>query len=113
MNVKKWKTPATFFPWPHVQMHIDQIDAQVLHVAIDMAQQFLGEGAKPCPSCGRPPKELFWFSISSAEADWDAGIGQVGFLTLCEKCKLQVNFLVDPELTQMQVEQWRDHRMLY
>ena len=86
---------------------------EVYQVAVDMAQQFLGDGAKPCLGCGCPPKELFWFSISSAEADWDARTGQVGFLTLCIKCKLQVDFLVDPELTQMQVEQWRDHRTQY
>jgi hypothetical protein len=113
MNVTKWKTPATFFPWPHVQAFIDRIDAQVYHVAVEMAQQFLGDGAKPCPGCGCPPKELFWFSITSPEADWHTGTGRVGFLTLCKACKVQVDFLVDQELTQMQVEQWRDYRALY
>jgi hypothetical protein len=55
---------------------------------------------------------LFWFSVSDPEAAWDAGTGRVGFLTLCERCQLQVDFLIDPELTEMQAEQWRECRTL-
>jgi hypothetical protein len=53
MNASRWKTPAAFFPWPHVQRYIDSIDATVYRVAVDQ------------------------------------------------------------ELTDMQAEQWRDHRALY
>jgi hypothetical protein len=113
MNVSRWTTPATFFPWPHVQCGIDQIDAQVYRTAMDYAQEELGGTAKACSGCGRSSEDLFWVSITSPEADWDTGTGRVGFLTVCDRCRLQVDFLVDPELTDMQAEQWRDHRTLY
>jgi hypothetical protein len=113
MNVSGWRTPATFFPWLHVQHYIDCIDSTVYRVAVEMAQERLITQAKPCPSCGQPPADLFWFSVTRPEEAWDAGTGQVGFLTLCECCKLQVDFLVDEELTDMQAKQWRDHRALY
>lgn len=112
MDVTRWKTPAAFFPWPHVQQYIDRIDLIVYRVAIEVAQeQFLAQ-AKPCPQCGAPASGLFWFSVADAEAAWDAGIGRVGFLTVCERCQLQVDFLIDPELTEMQAEQWRECRTL-
>jgi hypothetical protein len=112
MKVDKWETPAAFFPWGHVQRYIDQIDAQVYSVAMDFAQEQFGEQAKSCPTCDTAAKKLVWFSVSSPESDWDTGTGKVGFLTLCEKCKLQVDFLIDDELTEMQDQQWRDIRAL-
>jgi hypothetical protein len=112
MRVSNWKTPATYFPWNHVQRYIDQIDAQVYSAAIDFAQEQFGEQAKPCPTCGTSADKLFWFSVSSPEPEWDTGTGKVGFLTLCKKCKVQVDFLIDDELTEMQEQQWRDIRAL-
>jgi hypothetical protein len=112
MDVTHWNTPAAFFPWPHVQQYIDRIDSTVYPVAIECAQeQFLAQ-AKPCPQCGSPVSELFWFSAADPEAAWDARTGRVGFLTVCKRCKLQVNFLIDQELTDMQAEQWRECRTL-
>ena len=43
---------------------------------------------------------------------WDAGTGRVGFLTLCKICHLQVDFMIDNELTEMQDNQWRECRTL-
>jgi hypothetical protein len=113
VNFSKLRTPATFFSWPHVQQYINSIDSTVYRVAIEMAQErFLGQ-AKVCPNCGQAPENLFWFSVSSPEETWDADTGQVGFLTVCKRCRLQVDFLVDQELTDMQAQQWRDYRALY
>lgn len=106
MDVARWMTPAAFFPWPHVQKHIDGIDSTVYQVAIEFAQQEFSD-ACPCPSCARAAAELFWFSISDLEAAWDTGSGRVGFLTVCQRCRLQVEFLLDQELTDMQAEQRR------
>lgn len=113
MNVSQWKTPSAFFPWGHVQFYIDSIDSTVYHVAIDMAQELHLAAAKPCPGCGRAAADLFWFSVSSPQEEWDAGTGEVGFMTICVGCKIQVEFLVDAELTQMQAEQWREHRSMF
>lgn len=112
MKVTRWKTPTTFFAWPHVQQYIDGIDSTVYHAAIECAQEQLLAQAKPCPQCGCEASKLFWFSVTDPEAAWDAGTGRVGFLTLCKRCRLQVDFLIDQELTELQAEQWRECRTL-
>src|SRR5258708_7941609 len=106
MNVAQWKTPAAFFPWPHVQEYIQSIDSTVYHHAVKGAQEMLIAEARACPQCGRTAEELSWFSVSDPEAAWDAGTGRVGWLTICERCQLQVDFLLDQEMTEMQAEQW-------
>lgn len=112
MDVLGWKTPASFFPWPHVQQYIDSIDSTVYRAAVEFAQGQFTAQAGPCPQCGQPASDLFWFSISDAEAAWDTGAGRVGFLTICRRCKLQVDFFIDPELTEMQAQQWQKCRTL-
>ena len=112
MNVTRWRTPAAHFPWPQVQRSMDRIDETVYLPAIEYAQgQFIG-GVRACPRCRTPPSGLFWVSVTDAEPAWDAGKGRVGFLTVCKSCKLQVDFVIDPELTEMQAEQWRQCRTL-
>ncbi len=113
MEVARWKSPTPFFPWLHVQKSLDAIDAQVYRAAVEFAQEAFLAQARPCPNCGRSPAELFWVNIADAEPAWDAGTGRVGWLILCRRCKSQVDFLIDPELTANQAEQWRDHRTLY
>jgi len=112
MSVARWETSATFFPWPYDQQYIQRTDSTVYHHAVSGAQEMLIAEASPCPQCGQPAKDLSWFSVSDPEVDWDAGIGRVGWLTICERCRLQVDFLLDQEMTDMQTEQWRDSRTL-
>jgi hypothetical protein len=112
MDVSRWDTLATFFPWPHVQRYLDDIDATVYQAAIEFAQEQLLSEAKACSQCGLPADELFWLSVTDPEPAWDAGTGRVGFLTVCKQCRLQVDFLVDCELTEMQADQWRECRTL-
>jgi hypothetical protein len=112
VDVTRWNTPGAFFPWNHVQQYIDSIDSTVYHLAIEFAQGQFVSLAKPCPQCGTAPAELFWLNGADPEAAWDAQIGRVGFLTVCKKCKRQVDFLIDRELTEMQAEQWRACRTL-
>ena len=108
MDVALWRTPAAFSPWTHVQAYIDRIDSTVYRAAIEFAQGELLGSARPCHSCGKSAAELTWFSISDAEDAWEVGEGRVGFLTLCNRCHLQVDFLVDRDLTELQANQWRE-----
>jgi len=112
MDVSRWKTTASIFPWPHVQRSIDGIDPQVFRIAMEDAQRLYLEGAHPCPGCGRAPQELFWLGLSSPEETWDAGAGGSGFLTICEACQRQVDFFADEELTEIEAENWREGRFL-
>ena len=113
MRVADWTTPAHFFPWPYVQKAVDRIDAVVYRHSITFAQSLHLERARSCPECGRGAAELFWVGISDPEEAWDAGTGRVGFLTRCENCQLQVDFLMDAELTDLQAEDWRAGRFYH
>ena len=113
MGVARWETPARFFPWPWVQRALDQIESVVYRHSIRMAQDLHLDRARACPECGRSPGDLSWFSISDPEEAWDRGTGRVGFLTLCERCQLQVDFLIDDELTALQEEDWRAGRFYH
>jgi|GEM_PF-3222264 len=112
MNVARWKAGAEFFPWAHVQRAIDGVDSTVYRAAVRYAQDQFQSQARPCPQCGRSAIDLSWFSVTDPEPAWDQGTGRVGFLTFCERCRLQVDFLVDPELTELQAAQWRTDRTL-
>ena len=106
LDVKDWKTPETYFSWTHVQTYIDRIDATVYRVAIEIAQDLFLDQAPSCPKCGKPAAELIWLSVSTPLADWQAGHGRVGFLTLCAHCEVQAAFIVDDELTKIQAEEF-------
>src|SRR4051812_8060743 len=105
MEVSRWNTPAAFFAWPHVQSEINAIDAQGYRAAIELAQGLHGDRARPCPNCGRNPGELFWVCLTSPDETWRAGAGRVGFMTICKRCRAQVDFLVDQELTDLHAEE--------
>jgi hypothetical protein len=111
--MSRWKTPAAFFPWPWVQKAIDGIEGIVYRHAVKLAHDLHLGRARSCPGCGRAPSDLFWVSISDPEEAWDKGTGRVGFLTLCEDCRLQVDFLVDEELTELQAKEWRAGRFYH
>lgn len=104
MDMTNWTTPAPHFSWAHLQTYYNQIDTTVYRVAIEIAQDLHLDRANPCPGCSTCAEELFWFSVTAPLAEWKAGKGRVGFLTLCKSCQLQIDFLVDDELTQMEKE---------
>jgi hypothetical protein len=112
VDVSGWHTPAAYFPWRHLQTYVDAIDVQVYQAARELAQEQYLPAARPCPGCEADAASLFWFSVTDPEPAWDAGTGRVGFIAVCVPCRLQVDFFIDPELTQMQAEQWRACRML-
>ena len=108
MNASGWTTPAAFFPWPHVQKALDESDPQVYRAAMRAAREQLGGSAQACAGCGRPPEELTWLGISSPDEAWERGEGQAGFLTVCARCRWQVDFFKDDELTEIEEEARRD-----
>ena len=87
-----------YFSWDEVKQNRDQIDWVVYPTAMEFAKEMYLNGAKSCPKCGESPENLFWFGIQSSNESWDRGEGKAGFLTICEKCNLQVDFFRDEEL---------------
>ena len=106
MDMTEWTTPATHFRWLHVQQYFNRIDSAVYRHAIDMAQELHLACASCCPRCSKPPVDLTWFSVTAPVAQWQAGNGRVGFITICSDCQLQVDFLVDKELTESEQEKF-------
>ena len=106
MDMSKWTTPATYFPWLHVQEYYNRIDSVVYRHAVNMAHELHLARAVCCPHCSTPPVDLTWFSVMTPVADWQADDGRVGFITICSDCQLQVDFLVDDELTELEQEKF-------
>jgi|GEM_PF-2428342 len=47
-----------------------------------------------CPICGKSPTELTWFYISSSPESWRMLVGRAGWQSVCDDCKIQVNFFL-------------------
>jgi hypothetical protein len=51
--------------------------------------------AKPCPKCGRSTNELAWFYFESPKWTWDNLCGRAGWMTVCDSCRVQVDFFLE------------------
>ena len=51
--------------------------------------------ASPCPECKTAAKDLAWFYFTSSERDWESLAGSAGWMTVCDKCKIQVDFFLE------------------
>jgi len=50
--------------------------------------------ARACPKCDRPPTELAWVYYSSPPVTWEHLCGRAGWITLCDHCERQVDFIL-------------------
>jgi len=44
----------------------------------------------PCPKCGTPSKNLNWIEFVSPDSTWKGLMGTAGYLSICPKCRIQV-----------------------
>ena len=86
-------------PWARLRAAWADMDPSLGTLPARMAHDLLGDQFPPCPACGALPADHTWISLSSPEADWAQGTGEVGWLTLCVPCALQVAYRRDDELT--------------
>ena len=78
-----------FFPWEDVGVCDNNSVFFVLFSKILKEKK----RSLPCPQCGTPSKELRWIWFESPSKTWDNLMGQAGFLSICEKCHRQVDFI--------------------
>lgn len=52
------------------------------------------QSAIACPLCNTPPQDLNWVYFKSPSATWAWLCGVSGYLTICEKCQIQVDFFI-------------------
>jgi len=66
-----------------------------------MAKELLLSQASRCPRCGTAPDDLTWLCVATPDETWTTDEGRAGWLTICESCALQVDFIVDEEITEL------------
>ena len=73
-----------FYPW------------EIVEAARNKEARFSGvpQGSKPCPKCKRSHDQMSWLWFESPEEDWHALAGRAGWLSICDTCHIQVEFLV-------------------
>jgi len=76
-------TYRTFFPWDEVQACLnDKLDASDF------------KGRKICPKCGMASEDLYWINYKSPQWTWYELCGRAGPMSICPKCKIQVEFIL-------------------
>lgn len=74
---------GVFFYWEDVIDYFDKILP---------SENF--KGRDKCPKCERNPEELFWIEFKSPAWTWSHKCGSLGPLSICLKCRIQVEFIV-------------------
>ncbi len=74
-----------FFPWEDVDASRER------GVPTDMLRQLRAEGLS-CPQCDRPASEMTWIAFESPTWTWEQMCGRAGWLSVCDACRLQIEF---------------------
>lgn len=77
------------FPWEKVTAFKNDKNLQSQHSSVHAMNRFLGEAA-PCPRCRTVADGLLWIYLSYQDG-WPR---VAGWLTVCERCNLQVDFFI-------------------
>lgn len=51
--------------------------------------------ARPCPKCQTPSEALSWFYFRSPKETWPLDCGVAGWMAVCDRCRVQVNFFIE------------------
>jgi hypothetical protein len=51
--------------------------------------------ARPCPQCQSPAEALSWFYFRSPKETWAQECGVAGWMAVCDRCRVQVNFFIE------------------
>jgi hypothetical protein len=62
---------------------------------LDEAKRRYMPSAVPCSKCGAAPEQLTWIHFISPAWTWEMLCGRAGWLTVCERCHLQVDFFTE------------------
>jgi hypothetical protein len=79
------------YPWKDVEASRRNRRLQAKHPLTEGKNQYLAS-AKACPRCETVPESLNWFYFSSPKETWPQLCGVAGWIAVCDRCHLQVNF---------------------
>lgn len=74
----------TYFPWNDVIACFDE-----------RLESKNFKGHDQCPKCGQNSEELIWIEFRSPDWTWKNLCGRQGPLSICSKCKIQVEFITE------------------
>jgi len=81
------------FPLEHVTASRKNSRLQRSHPVSPAKTKYVSQ-AKACPKCGATPEQLAWFYFESPPWTWEHLCGRAGWMTVCDKCHLQVDFFL-------------------
>lgn len=86
------------YPWEDVEASRRDLRLQRKHrvserLAGGLAAHFAE--ARPCPKCGTASEALSWFYFRSPKETWAMECGVAGWIAVCNRCHLQVNFFIE------------------
>jgi hypothetical protein len=100
------RTPgAGFFPWVHVEACRQTPEASLSSKESSPKELFPQLPARDrdyylpsaiaCPRCSASASELSWIYFVSPKLTWEKLCGRAGWLTVCDKCRIQVQFFME------------------
>jgi hypothetical protein len=81
------------YPWPDVDASRRNSRLQRKHPVSEGQASYL-KRAKTCPQCGLAA-QLTWFYFESPKETWENLCGRAGWMTVCDKCHVQVDFFLE------------------
>jgi len=88
---KKNTAVREIFPWADVDAARKNAALQA-NVDPEHLRVWYGRDVK-CPCCGCPGEQLSWFYFSSPPWTWQHLCGRKGYMAVCDKCHVQVEFM--------------------
>jgi len=82
------------YPWEDVKAARIDRRLQRSHPINDGQRAYMTV-ANPCPQCHATADQLSWFYFSSPSSTWRDLCGVSGWMTVCDRCHLQVNFFME------------------
>lgn len=67
----------------------------ILDCANNTLDSRLYKNHRNCPICGSKSESLTWIQFSSPASTWENLCGRSGPLSICQKCKIPVEFVVE------------------
>ena len=85
---------SEYFPWEDVMASRSRKPGQGQRSVEEGKGKHLKK-AVPCPICDTPADRLSWVYLVTPEWTWQTVCGKAGWITVCNRCRLQVDFFVE------------------
>lgn len=82
------------FPWQDADAARKNTRLQRRHDVSEAHEHYLS-AARSCPRCAAAPGELTWFYFESPKWTWENLCGRAGWMTVCDPCRVQVDFFME------------------